>query len=471
MISRWRSRWPLPLLLALGGAALIVPPAIAQDPWQPAMTDLKVTIDTVWVLISGILVVFMNAGFAMLETGVCRSKNAVNILTKNLIDFGIVSLAFWAVGFGLMFGDGNAFVGLKGFFLAGLDTSPVTGEAYRGVFNSLSWAGIPLDAKFFFQLAFAGAAATIVSGAVAERISFFAYFAFSAILSAVIYPISGHWIWGGGFLSQWGFYDFAGSLVVHAVGGWAALTGAYLLGPRQGRYDPLRRGPIPGHNLAIATLGGMILWLGWFGFNAGSTMAADPAAISRIILTTNIAAAAGAVGAAITSWVVFSRPDLSTIINGVLAGLVSITAGCAFVSPGSAVAIGIVGGMIAVFASSLFDTLKIDDPVGALPVHLVGGIWGTLAVGLFSVGPGVNPWHTAGAGPALGLLVGGSLEQLWAQLAGIGIVSLFALITTFIAWALIDLLFGLRVSAKAELTGLDLSEHGTEAYPDFQIRD
>ncbi|MEO1593418.1 MAG: ammonium transporter [Cyanobacteria bacterium J06632_22] len=448
------------------------PQAIAQEqPWQLGIADLQVTIDTIWVLVSGMLVVFMNAGFAMLETGFCRSKNAVNVLTKNLIDFGIVSLAFWAVGFALMFGDGNGFIGLKGFFLSGLDTSPLTGDDYLGVFSSLSWTGIPLDAKFFFQLAFAGAAATIVSGAVAERISFFAYFAFSAILSAVIYPISGHWIWGGGFLSQWGFYDFAGSLVVHSVGGWAALTGAYLLGPRQGRYDSLRQGPIPGHNLAIATLGGMILWLGWFGFNAGSTMAADPMAISRIVLTTNIAAAAGAVGAAITSWIVFSRPDLGMIINGVLAGLVSITAGCAFVSPGSAVAIGLVGGIIAVFAANLFDALKIDDPIGALPVHLVGGLWGTLAVGLFSVGPGVNAWHTEGAGPALGVLIGGDFQQLWAQLAGIGLVSLFALVTTFTAWSVIDLLFGLRVSEKDEIIGLDLTEHGTEAYPDFQLRE
>ena len=223
--------------------------------------------------------------------------------------------------------------------------------------------------------------------------------------------------------------------------------------------------------ILIGALGGMILWLGWFGFNAGSTMAADPAAISRIVLTTNIAAAAGAVGAAVTSWIVFSKPDLGMIINGVLAGLVSITAGCAFVSAGSAVAIGVVGGIIAVFAADLFDALKIDDPVGALPVHLVGGLWGTLAVGLFSVGPGVNPWHTEGAGPALGVLLGGSLQQLWAQLAGIGLVSLFAAVTTFMAWALIDLLFGLRVSAKAEQMGLDLSEHGAEAYADFQLKD
>ncbi|MEM9008120.1 MAG: ammonium transporter [Cyanobacteria bacterium P01_F01_bin.86] len=445
--------------------------AVAQDAsWQEMYQSLQITIDTVWVLVAGMLVVFMNAGFAMLEAGMCRSKNAVNVLAKNLIDFGIVSLSFWALGFAFMFGDGNALVGLQGFFLQGLDTSPLTGEAYRGVFSSLSWTGVPLDAKFFFQLAFAGTAATIVSGAVAERISFFGYFAFSAILSTLIYPFVGHWTWGGGFLSEWGFWDFAGSTVVHAVGGWAALTGAYVLGPRRGRYDGTKPGAIPGHNLAIATLGAMILWLGWFGFNPGSTMAADPAAISRIILTTNIAAASGAVGAAGTSWIVLTKPDLSMIINGVLAGLVSITAACAFVSPGSAVAIGLVGGIIAVFAANFFDWLKIDDPVGAIPVHLVAGIWGTLAVGLFSVGPDVNPWHGTATGPPLGLLLGGDFHQLGIQLLGTIIVSLFAGVASLLAWLLIEYSFGLRVSSNAEAVGLDISEHGLEAYPEFRNR-
>lgn len=458
------------LLLALLFLLAFKGVAIAQDPdWQAAYQSLQVTIDTVWVLLAGMLVVFMNAGFAMLETGLCRSKNAVNVLSKNLIDFGVVSLAFWALGFGFMFGDGNAFVGLSGFFLSGLDTSPLVGEAYRGVFSSLSWAGVPLDAKFFFQVAFAGTAATIVSGAVAERISFFGYFAFSALLSTLIYPVVGHWIWGGGFLSEWGFQDFAGSTVVHMVGGWAALTGAYILGPRQGRYSGEKSSAIPGHNLALATLGAMILWLGWFGFNPGSTMAADPAAISRIILTTNIAAASGAVGAAITSWVVLTKPDLSMIINGVLAGLVSITAACAYVGLGSAVAIGLVGGIIAVFAANFFNRLKIDDPVGALPVHLVAGIWGTLAVGLFSVGPGINPWHGVD-GPPLGFLLGGDLQQLGIQLAGILIVSLFAGVASLMAWLLIEYSLGLRVSPKAEAMGLDISEHGLEAYPEFRSR-
>ncbi|MEM9809183.1 MAG: ammonium transporter, partial [Cyanobacteria bacterium P01_D01_bin.56] len=240
--------------------------------------------------------------------------------------------------------------------------------------------------------------------------------------------------------------------------------------PRRGRYDGTKPGAIPGHNLAIATLGAMILWLGWFGFNPGSTMAADPAAISRIILTTNIAAASGAVGAAGTSWIVLTKPDLSMIINGVLAGLVSITAACAFVSPGSAVAIGLVGGIIAVFAANFFDWLKIDDPVGAIPVHLVAGIWGTLAVGLFSVGPDVNPWHGTATGPPLGLLLGGDFHQLGIQLLGTIIVSLFAGVASLLAWLLIEYSFGLRVSSNAEAVGLDISEHGLEAYPEFRNR-
>lgn len=445
--------------------------AVAQDTsWQEAYQSLQVTIDTVWVLFAGMLVIFMNAGFAMLEAGLCRSKNVVNILAKNLIDFGVVSLAFWSIGFGLMFGDGNDWIGLHGFFLSGLDTSPLTGDEYRGIFSSLSWAGIPLNAKFFFQLAFAGAAATIVSGAVAERISFLAYFAFSWVLGALIYPVVGHWVWGGGFLSNWGFWDFAGSTVVHLVGGCAALLGSYTLGPRQGRYDGTSPGIIPGHNLSIATLGAMILWLGWFGFNPGSMMSADPAAISHILVATNLAAASGAVGAATTSWIVLAKPNLIMIINGVLAGLVSVTASCAFVSFVSALAIGLVGGIIVVFASNFFDWVKIDDPVGAISVHFVGGIWGTLAVSLFSVGPGINPWHGTDAGPPLGFLLGGNLHQVGIQLSGVIIVSLFTGLASLVTWLLIEYSFGLRVSSKAEDLGLDISEHGLEAYPEFKNR-
>lgn len=442
----------------------------AEANLEPLTESLQITVDTIWVLLCAALVFFMNAGFAMLETGFCQSKNAVNVLAKNLIVFGVVSLCFWAVGFAIMFGDGNAVIGYSGFFLQGLDLSPLTGERYSGVFDSLAWAGIPLDAKFFFQLVFAGAAATIVSGAVAERISFFAFFTFSAILSLVIYPVVGHWIWGGGFLQAMGFWDFAGSTVVHSVGGWAALTGAWLLGPRAGRYGIGNRGVIPGHNLAISTLGGLILWFGWFGFNAGSSMTADPAAISRIIVTTNLSASTGAVAAAIVSWLATSKPDLSMIINGALAGLVSITAGCAFVSPTSALIIGFVGGTFAVFAAGLFNRWHIDDPVGALPVHLVGGIWGTLAVGLFSVGPNTNPWHTELSGPALGALIGGNIQPVLTQLAGIAIVAVFVVLSTLLSWFVLQMLFGLRVSYQAESMGLDLSEHGLEAYPEFSQR-
>ena len=464
---RWR-----PILLLVVAIWLVWNGAVlaSDSVVEPLPASLQITVDTIWVLLCSLLVFFMNAGFAMLETGLCQSKNAVNVLTKNLIVFGVVSLCFWAVGFALMFGDGNAVVGYSGFFLRGLDLSPLTGEHYSGVFDSLAWAGIPLDAKFFFQLVFAGAAATIVSGAVAERISFLAFFTFSAVLSLVIYPIAGHWIWGGGFLQTMGFWDFAGSTTVHSVGGWAALTGAWVLGPRSGRYTPDSNDAIPGHNLAIATLGGLILWFGWFGFNAGSIMAADPAAASRIILTTNLSAATGAVAAAIASWLAASKPDLTMIINGALAGLVSITAGCAYVAPTSAIIIGFVGGMFAVFAVGFFNQLHIDDPVGALPVHLVGGIWGTIAVGLFSVGADVNAWHTETSGPALGFLLGGSVQPVLIQLAGVVIVAIFVGSSSLASWSILRSVVGLRVSHHAESAGLDLSEHGLEAYPDFSQR-
>lgn len=445
--------------------------ALAQDSGStshPLSGDVKVAIDTIWLLFSAVLVFFMNAGFAMLETGLCRSKNAVNLLIKNLIVFGVVTLAYWTTGFGLMFGDGNAVLGTQGFWLQGLDNSPLVGEAYQGVFSALKTVGVPLEAKFFFQLVFAGTAATIVSGAVAERIAFFAYFVFCFILAGLIYPIAGHWVWGNGFLNTMGFYDFAGSTVVHSVGGWAALVGAILVGPRLGRYTDNQSIPMPGHNLGIATLGCFILWLGWFGFNTGSLMEAHPTAISHILLTTNMAAAAGAIGAAISSWVVFSRPDLPMIINGILAALVSVTASCAYIETNSAVAIGIVGGMIAVFASYIFDRFQVDDPVGALPVHLVGGIWGTLAVGLFAVGPNVYSWYGAGDGPSLGVLLGGDWNQLRIQVCGVGIVALFTMAASWLGWFIIDYLFGLRVSPAAEDLGLDITQHGMRAYPDFQ---
>jgi Amt family ammonium transporter len=452
-------------LIILGCLPTVV---LAQTTTGVEAANLQVALDTLWVLVAGFLVFFMNAGFCMLETGFCRSKNAVNLLAKNLIVFGLSTIAFWLVGFGLMFGDGNSFLGTAGFLLRGIDNSPATGNAYEGVYSSLSWAGVPLKAKFFFQLAFAGTAATIVSGAVAERIKFIAFFVFSLFLVGVSYPITGHWIWGGGFLANLGFWDFAGSTVVHSVGGWAALVGALLLGPRLGRYQA-RPVAMPGHNLAISTLGCLILWLGWFGFNPGSTMAADPYAISHIVVTTNIAAALGGLAATVVSWLFLTKPDLSMIINGILAGLVAITAPCAYVNLGSAAVIGLVAGTVVVFSVTLLDQLRIDDPVGAISVHLVCGIWGTLAVGLFSVGADVFPWYGADGGPQAGLFLGGSLQPLLIQVLGVLAVAAFTVVFSLIAWSLLKAVVGIRVSEAEENKGLDLCEHAMEAYPEFNL--
>ncbi|HWP43195.1 MAG TPA: ammonium transporter [Blastocatellia bacterium] len=415
--------------------------------------ETKVILDTLWVVVTACLVFFMNAGFAMLETGLCQAKNAVNILAKNFIVFAISSIAFWVVGFGLMFGDGNGLIGMSGWFLQGADNSPATGDAYSGIFSALSWTGVPLEAKFFFQLVFAGTAATIVSGAVAERIKFTSFIAFSFILVAVIYPTGGHWAWGGGWLQQMGFSDFAGSTVVHSIGGWAALTGAIILGPRIGKYAPDGRiRPIPGHNMSLATLGALILWLGWFGFNPGSTMAADAGAITKVALNTNLAAAAGCLAATATSWLVMKKPDLSMILNGTLAGLVAITAPCSSVGMGSSFIIGLLAGILVVFAVIFFDRkAKVDDPVGAISVHLVNGVWGTLAVGLFA---------TDG-----GLFFGGGFDKTLAQLTGIVAIGALASGGSALAWLLLRYTLGIRVTAEEEFEGLDTGEHGMEAYP------
>ncbi|GAB4117313.1 MAG: ammonium transporter [Acidobacteriota bacterium] len=417
-------------------------------------TETKIILDTLWVMIAGSLVFFMNAGFGMLETGFCRAKNAVNILAKNFIVFSISAIAFWAVGFALMFGNGNGLLGWSGWFLMGPDNSPATGEAYSGIFSSLNWTGVPLAAKFFFQLAFAATAATIVSGAVAERIKFLTFLAFSFVLVAVVYPIGGHWAWGGGWLAELGFLDFAGSTVVHSVGGWAALTGAIFLGAREGKYGPDGKArPIPGHNMSLATLGTFILWLGWFGFNPGSTMAADAAAIATIAVNTFMAAAAGCLLATLTAWLVIGKPDLSMILNGTLAGLVAITAPCSSVSIASSLLIGTVAGILVVFAVLFFDRIRVDDPVGATSVHLVNGIWGTLAVGLFAVDKG--------------LLVGGGVQQLLVQLLGVAAFGLLTVGLSTVVWLALKYTVGLRVSLSEEREGLDIGEHGIEAYPGF----
>jgi Amt family ammonium transporter len=454
----WQACIPLAALIVLfSGYA-----AVAQTPKAVSKEDfdnLKVAVDTVWVMIAAFLVIFMNAGFAMLETGFCRQKNAVNILSKNLIVFALATIAYWAIGFGLMFGNGNGYFGLSGFFLQG-DSS---------TFKALEWTSVPLAAKFLFQVAFAGTAATIVSGAVAERIKFIDFLIFSLALVGISYAVTGHWIWGGGWLAQGDehFWDFAGCTVVHSVGGWSALTGVLFLGARAGKYQNGEITALPGHNMSIATLGCLILWLGWFGFNPGSTMAADPSAIAHIALTTNLSAAAGGITATITAWVYLGKPDLSMIINGILAGLVGITASCAYVNYGSSVMIGAIAGVIVVFSVTLFEKQSIDDPVGATSVHLVCGIWGTLAVGLFSVGPDVYSWYGKGLGPAKGLLLGGGINQLWLQIVGVVAVGVFTVAFSSLVWAILKSTLGMRVSLQEELEGLDIGEHGMEAYSGF----
>ena len=451
------------ILMFWGVAAQAADPTPAEQ-----IASLRVGLDTMWVMVAGMLVFFMNAGFGMLETGFCRQKNAVNVLSKNLIVFAISTLAFWAIGFGLMFSSGNPFVGTAGgFFLAGADNSPATGDAYQGIFGALSWAGVPLAAKFFFQLVFAGTAATIVSGAVAERIKFGSFLIFSLLLIGICYPITGHWIWVGGWLYEMGFWDFAGSNVVHASGGWAALMGAAILGPRIGRYNSDgSSNPMPGHNMSIATLGALILWLGWFGFNPGSTMSiGDGSLIAHIALTTNTGAAFGCIAATASAWILLGKPDLSMIINGLLAGLVAVTAGCAFINVPSSAIIGAIGGVLVVFAVGFFDSLQIDDPVGATSVHLVNGAWGTLAIGLFATGPGAL--YGEGLGPKAGLLFGGGIDQLFIQFVGVAAVGGFTVLVTSIFWIFLKITLGIRVSKSEEIEGLDIGEHGMEAYPGF----
>ncbi len=430
------------------------------------LADSKVIADTLWVMLAGILVFFMNLGFGMVETGLQPAKISVNVSAKNFIVFSIASLTFWFIGWGLMFGDGNGFLGYHGLWmLGGADNSPMTGDVYEGVYSSMSWATVPLFAKFFFQLVFAATAATIVSGAVGGRIKFISYIIFSALLVGIMYPITGHWIWGGGWLQERGFFDFAGSTVVHSVGGWAALAGALVLGPRIGKYNSDGSvNPIPGHSMTLATLGVFVLWFGWFGFNPGSTMAASANDIARIAVTTNLAAAAGAVSATLAAWLALGKPDLSMILNGSLAGLVAITAPCAFVTAGASVIIGFIGGLLVVVFVIAFDRWRIDDPVGAISVHLINGIWGTLAVGLFASAP----FAGSEGQPLAGLFYGGGIESFANQIVGVVAVGAFTFLLSWVAWIIINAILGIRVSREEELRGLDISEHGMEAYPDFE---
>ncbi len=466
-------------------AADAAAPAAPEIPKMSDLSDLRVGADTIWVLVTAMLVFWMNAGFALVESGLCRAKNCTNILAKNFIVFAASTISFWVIGWGLMFGDGTPWVGTSGlWFVAGADNSPALGEAYMatnpfssekyaGVYSAINWTDTPLWAKFFFQLVFAGTAATIVSGAVAERIKFLAFLVFSFLLVAFVYPVTGHWIWGGGYLGSNNFRDFAGSTVVHSVGGWAALAGIIVLGPRIGKYKDGKVHPIPGHSMTSAALGVLILWLGWFGFNPGSTMAAgNGKAIAHILVNTNLAAATGSLGAMLTAWLLLKKPDLSMILNGCLAGLVAITAPCAFVTISSGAIIGFISGIIVVLAVIFFDKLKLDDPVGALAVHLVNGVFGTLALGLFysyDVAASIAALPPTGAdGKTLTADQWGAMQQTMVQLKGIVMAGAFVFVISLVFWYVIKAVFGgIRVSAEEEVEGLDIGEHGNDAYPDF----
>ena len=407
--------------------------------------------NNLWLLVATILVIFMNAGFAMVEAGMCRQKNAVNILAKNLFVFALAVTAYWFVGYSLMYGDAVAagWLFFNGLFFDPTVTPEVIGEA-----------GLVPTVDFLFQAAFAGTAATIVSGLVAERIKFGEFVIFALALTAVIYPISGSWQWNGGWLSELGFIDFAGSSIVHSVGAWAGLVGAMLLGPRIGKFVEGRTQAIPGHNMAIATLGALILWIGWYGFNPGSQLAMDQW-VPYVAVTTTLAAAGGAIGATVVSTMTSGKPDLTMIINGILAGLVSITAGCANLTMVGAWVAGLIGGVIVVFAVAALDSAGIDDPVGAFSVHGVCGVWGTLVVGLWG-------FDIQGDGSALGLFVGGGISQFGIQALGCAAYAIWTLVTCWITWSIIGAVFGgIRVTEKEEIEGLDIGEHGMEAYPDF----
>ena len=450
--------WAASIPLALFGLGIFTLSAKAAE-----LPDLSAAFlaNNLWLLVATILVIFMNAGFAMVEAGMCRQKNAVNILAKNLFVFGLAVTAYWFIGFSLMYGDavipGLLYYG-KGGALGFFFDPTVTAEMIEG-------ASLVPTVDFLFQAAFAGTAATIVSGLVAERIKFGEFVIFALVLTAIIYPIAGSWEWNGGWLNSVGskeFIDFAGSSIVHSVGAWAGLVGAVLLGPRIGKFVNGKTQAIPGHNMSIATLGALILWIGWYGFNPGSQLVMDQW-VPYVAVTTTLGAAGGAIAATVYSTLVSKKPDLTMIINGILAGLVSVTAGCGNLTMVGAWVAGAVGGILVVISVAALDSFGIDDPVGAFSVHGTCGVWGTIVIGLWG-------YDIQGDGSPLGLIVGGGIEQLGIQALGAGAYAIWTIVTCFIAWQIIGSIFGgIRVTEEEENDGLDIGEHGMEAYPDFAI--
>lgn len=449
MRPRWMRRTALLALLALLAAPAA---AFAAD---PTPTDLAASANQIWVVLAAILVLFMQAGFAMLEIGLSRMKNAGAVAGKIIINLAISFLMFWAVGFSFAFATGNGFSGAGGWFM---DLSN-----FKEQFASLAYSDTPLQAQFFFQVVFCAVSLAIVFGAMLDRTKFIAYIIFGVVFTGFIYPVVAHWTWGGGWLAQDGFLDFAGSSIVHLQGALAALAGTLLLGARIGKFRGGKAVPIPGHSIPLAMLGVLILWVGWMGFNPGSTLNAIGQNFADIAVNTNLAAAAGVIGATISAVLMFKTIDVSQMGNGAIAALVAITAPCAFVDPWAAVVIGLVAGLIVPPLVVLVDKIRVDDPIGCLPVHGMAGIWGTLSVGLFATAERTTD---LGLGKSEGLFLGGSGSQLWVQFYGIAATVGFTLTASLIVFAAIKYTVGLRVSEKEELAGLDISEHGMFGYPE-----
>lgn len=420
--------------------------------------ELTSAINSIWVMVAAILVIFMQAGFALLEAGSTRMKNAGHVAGKTVLTFGICALAFWALGFGFAFGDGNDFFGTTGFFVDG------TVEQAAKSFSSLAFSDVGINLKFLFQTAFAGVSLAIAWGGFAERAKLAVYFIFGLLFTVIIYPIVAHWVWGGGWLMQMGMQDFAGSTVVHLQGATVALVATVLLKPRIGKFNKDGSANlIPGHNQVLTVLGVIILWICWFGFNAGSTLSAmGEGFFGYIAVTTNLATAAGAVAALIVSWIYFGKADIPSMLNGVLAALVAITAACAFVEPWAAVVIGAVSGILTFFTSQWFEKMGLDDPIYAFSVHGIAGIWGTLSTGLFAT-PELAEKVAVGKA---GLFYGGGWHQLGIQALGVFGAFAFVAILSFIILGIIKATMGLRVTEEEEIIGLDLSEHGTYGYPE-----
>jgi len=440
----------------LGLLFLLAIPALASAAEEgPTAQQLKLAVDALWALVAAVFVILMQAGFALLESGSTRMKNAGHVAGKTILTFGICSIFFWAFGFGLAFGNGNPIIGTSGFFFDGKESD---------AFESLAFSDVPLSIKFLFQLAFAGVSLAIAWGGFAERAKLPVYFVFGALFTVAIYPFVAHWIWGGGWLAAHGKQDFAGSTVVHLTGGTAALAATILLGPRLGKFNKDGKpNLIPGHNQVLSVLGVILLWIGWFGFNPGSTLTAvNDGFFGFIALNTNMAAAAGGVAALIVSWIYFGKADIPSMLNGVLAALVAITASCAFVETWAAVVIGAIAGVLTFFSAQWLERAGLDDPVYAFSVHGIAGMWGSLSTGFFASPRLVE---IVGVGKP-GLFYGYGLHQLGVQAMGVAVSFAFVFVVSFLILGIMKATMGLRVTEEEEIIGLDLSEHGSYGYPE-----